>query len=151
MLPTQFNIRVYGLLVDDGRILVTDEYRLKTFMTKFPGGALEFGEGTIDCLKREFREELGMEIEIVSHFYTTDFFQQTELLPSTMQLINIYYVVKADKPYPFRVSLKKFDFPTVAEGAQAFRWVALQDLQEEVTLPVDRKIAPMIQQFFEHR
>jgi 8-oxo-dGTP diphosphatase len=151
MLPNQFNIRVYGLLEDEDKILVTDEYRLKTFMTKFPGGALEFGEGTIDCLKREFREELGMEIEIVSHFYTTDYFQQTELLPANMQLINIYYVVKAEKPYPFRVTEKKFDFAETREGAQTFRWVALQDIREEVTLPIDRKIAPVIQQFFEHR
>ena len=44
----QFNIRVYGLWIREGRILVTDEFRLGTFMTKFPGGALEFGEGTID-------------------------------------------------------------------------------------------------------
>ncbi len=145
-----FNIRVYGLLVDEGRILVTDEFRLHTYMTKFPGGALEFGEGTIDCLKREFKEELGMEIEVVSHFYTTDFFQQTELLPKNMQLINIYYVVKANKPYPFRVSDKKFDFPGVVEGAQSFRWVELKDLLEEVTLPVDIRIAPEIVRFFEH-
>jgi 8-oxo-dGTP diphosphatase len=151
MLPTQFNIRVYGLLVDDGRILVTDEFRLNTFMTKFPGGALEFGEGTIDCLKREFREELGMEIDVVSHFYTTDFFQQTELLPANMQLINIYYVVKADKPYPFSVSEKKFDFNEVIEGAQSFRWVMLKDLPGELTLPIDLKIAPKIRDFFEHR
>jgi len=34
---SQFNIRVYGLLLDDNRILVTDEYRLGIFMTKFPG------------------------------------------------------------------------------------------------------------------
>jgi len=44
-------------------------------MTKFPGGGLQFGEGTIDCIKREFREELGCEIGVLKHFYTTDYFQ----------------------------------------------------------------------------
>ena len=150
MAEGKFNIRVYGILADEGKILVTDEFRLNTFMTKFPGGALEFGEGTIDCLKREFREELGMEIEVVSHFYTTDFFQQTELLPSNMQLINIYYIVRGVKPYPFKVSETKFDFKEVVDEAQAFRWVALKDLPGEVTLPIDKRIAPQIRNFFEH-
>ena len=48
----RFNIRVYGFLIDEGCILVTDEFRLGIFMTKFPGGGLIYGEGMIDCLKR---------------------------------------------------------------------------------------------------
>ena len=70
-----FNIRVYGFLFDEGKILVTDEFRLGMMMTKFPGGGLKYGEGLIDCLKREFMEELHAEAHITSHYYTTDFFQ----------------------------------------------------------------------------
>ena len=40
-----FNVRVYGLLVKDGHLLVSDEYCNGTYMTKLPGGGLEFGEG----------------------------------------------------------------------------------------------------------
>ncbi len=47
MSENHFNIRIYGLFPVDGYILVTDEFRLGMFMTKFPGGALEFGEGAI--------------------------------------------------------------------------------------------------------
>lgn len=149
MKPTRFNIRIYGLLADAGKILVTDEFRLNTFMTKFPGGALEFGEGTLDCLRREFREELGAEIEILGHFYTTDFFQVTELLPSNMQLINIYYMVRVPKPYPFKTTSRKFDFPEVVDGAQSFRWLEIETLTEEdLTLPIDRRIVPMIRAYF---
>jgi 8-oxo-dGTP diphosphatase len=144
---TQFNIRVYGLLIDDGRILITDEYRLGIFITKFPGGGLRFGEGTISCLKREFLEELKMPVEIVSHYYTTDYFQPTILLPSRMQLINIYYLVKADKPYPFKASEKKNDFWEIVEGAQNFRWIRLTDLtEEEMTLPVDKVVIRMLKE-----
>ena len=33
---------------------------------EFPGGALEFGEGLEETIKREIKEEFGMEIEIVN-------------------------------------------------------------------------------------
>jgi 8-oxo-dGTP diphosphatase len=144
MVVNQFNIRVYGFLIDDGSVLVTDEFRLGIYMTKFPGGGLKFGEGTIDCLKREFMEELNTPIEIISHFYTTDFYQPTILLPSDMQLFSIYYLVKAQKPYRFRTTGKKNDIPPVA-GAQCFRWVKIDELKEEdFTFPIDRFIVGKI-------
>ncbi|MCX6248143.1 MAG: NUDIX domain-containing protein [Bacteroidetes bacterium] len=146
-----FNIRVYGFLIDDGKILVTDEFRLGIFMTKFPGGALEYGEGMADCLKREFREELNIKVEIISHYYTTDFFITSELLPVKSQLINVYYLVKAEKPYPFRTTDKKFDFPEVTDGAQCFRWMSIKELSErEFTFPIDKFIVKKLKADFGH-
>lgn len=141
----QFNIRVYGFLFDAGQVLVTDEYRLGIYMTKFPGGGLQFGEGTIDCLKREFREELNIEIEVLSHFYTTDFYQPTTLLPSNMQLLNIYYIVTTKKPYPFTTTTIKNDILPI-DGAQNFRWLPINQLkEEEFTLPIDKFIIKKLQ------
>ena len=58
-----FIIRVYGIYIDpDKGILVSDELVNGKYITKFPGGGLEFGEGTIDCLKREMVEETGQEL-----------------------------------------------------------------------------------------
>lgn len=144
-----FNIRVYGFLIDEGRVLVTDEYRLGIFMTKFPGGGLVYGEGLTDCLKREFMEELNAEIEIISHYYTTDFFVASELLPVNSQVINIYYLIKAKKPYLFKTTDKKFDFPEVADGAQCFRWVPVKELSEdEFTFPIDKFIVHKLKEGF---
>jgi 8-oxo-dGTP pyrophosphatase MutT (NUDIX family) len=136
----QFNIRVYGFLIEDKKVLVTDEFRLGIFMTKFPGGGLQFGEGTVDCLKREFIEELNTHVEIVSHYYTTEFFQPTTLLPSDMQLLNIYYLVRAAKPYTFPVTEIRNNIPEV-DQAQCFRWVNIPDLdQSDFTFPIDKFI-----------
>ena len=71
-----FNVRVYGVLItEENAVLVADELVCDMRITKFPGGGLEYGEGTRDCLKREFREELSLQVEILEHIYTTDYFQ----------------------------------------------------------------------------
>ncbi|MGE5424763.1 MAG: NUDIX domain-containing protein [Syntrophothermus sp.] len=142
MEPGIFNIRVYGLLIDEERILVTDEFRLGMRMTKFPGGGLIYGEGIADCLKREFLEELNSEIIRFDHYYTTEQFFETRLLPYDSQLINVYYRVQIKKPYPFLTTTKPFDFPEEVEGAQCFRWVKMQDLDaSSFTFPIDRFLA----------
>ena len=71
-----FNVRVYGILKDShNRVLVSDEFIRGNYFTKFPGGGLEFGEGTKECLVREFKEETGLNVTVGEHIYTTDFFQ----------------------------------------------------------------------------
>ncbi|MFP4469464.1 MAG: NUDIX domain-containing protein [Bacteroidales bacterium] len=142
-----FNIRVYGIAFDERkRLLITDEYRLGMRMTKFPGGGLELGEGTIDCLRRECREEFGQEIRILDHFYTTDYFQPTYLLKSPHQLISIYYLIEPEFPEKITVSEKAFDFKD-EEGAQTFRWVDLKSFDEEMmTFPIDRKVLGMLKE-----
>ena len=90
----RFNIRVYGILINDKKqVLVADEYVRGGLYTKFPGGGLEFGEGTRDCLKRELKEELGIEAAIGDHVYTTDYFQMSAFRPDD-QIISIYYFAK---------------------------------------------------------
>ena len=145
----RFNIRVYGLLINkNGEILVSDEYRMGIFMTKFPGGGLKFGESTIDCLKREFLEETCIKIEVAGHFYTTDFFQPTYYLSEVQQLISIYYFVQSSELHLLKnISEKQFDFEAVKEGSQKFRWVKLTDLTEmNITLPIDKKVTSLLKQ-----
>ncbi len=92
-----FNVRVYGLLMNaDNEILISDEREYGMSFTKFPGGGLEFGEGLIDGLKREFVEECNVEVEVTSHFYTTDFFVKSAFNDS--QIISVYYMVKNITP-----------------------------------------------------
>src|SRR6266487_1963876 len=89
-----FNIRVYGILINEEKqVLVADEFIRGKYFTKFPGGGLELGEGTRDCLKREFREEMDLEVEAGEHIYTTDFFLASAFNPNH-QIISIYYLVK---------------------------------------------------------
>jgi len=143
-----FNIRVYGLLTNtQNEILLSDEYVLSTYMTKFPGGGLEYGEGTLDCLKREFREELAIDIKIENHFYTTDFFQSAVFFDNT-QLISIYYLVSSPEVSKIITTDTPFNFAE-KEGSQAFRWVAIKDLTtQEVTFPIDKIVIQKLKEQF---
>jgi 8-oxo-dGTP diphosphatase len=139
----RFNVRVYGILIQDGKLLISDEYIKGNHITKFPGGGLEFGEGTIDCIKREFMEELNIAVEVESHFYTTDFFVASAFAPNS-QVISIYYKVGPVKPIRESFTTKLHDYK-IKEGAQSFRWIPLNKLSsDDLTLIIDKKVAEMI-------
>lgn len=147
-----FNIRVYGILVNEKKqVLVSDEFIRGNYYTKFCGGGLEKGEGTIDCLKREFIEEMNLKVEITGHLYTTDFYQQSAFNPAH-QIISIYYYVKALEAIKVPLRNKPFDFDDdqlkmYAEKGETetFRFVEWDDFSAEtVSLPIDKIVAEMI-------
>ncbi len=139
----QYNIRVYGILLNHKKeVLVSDEYRMGMYMTKFPGGGLEKGEGLLDALKREWKEELNAEIEVVSHFYTTDFYVKSAF--NNSQLLSVYYLVNLISSPEIPISQKQFNFEE-SEGAQSFRWIAVQKLEENnFTFPIDKRVALLL-------
>lgn len=139
-----FNVRVYGLLINsNNEVLLSDEQEYGMRFTKFPGGGLEYGEGLIDGLKREFMEECSLEVEVLSHFYTTDFFVKSAFNDS--QLISVYYMVKAISDITFTAKTIAFDFEGEGEVLQAFRWVRLADVvPANFTFPVDDHVAKLL-------
>jgi 8-oxo-dGTP diphosphatase len=140
----RFNVRVYGILVQEGKLLVSDEFIKGKEITKLPGGGLEFGEGLADCVVREFKEELDLKVEVKSHFYTTDFFV-TSAFHVNSQVISIYYVVDALEELKITASAKKFDFKKKVDGAQAFRWIDISKISEnDFTFVIDRRVGGMI-------
>lgn len=148
-----FNVRVYGLLINQGKLLVSDEYIKGQFYTKLPGGGLETGEGTRDCLIREFKEETGLEITVGQHLYTTDFYQPSAFDPED-QVISIYYWVHcADlsclkthlNPGDFEMALNKETKGRGQQDAEGFRWMNWQDLSEDsMSLPIDKEVVSII-------
>lgn len=133
-----FNVRAYGVWIHGGRLLVTKEEHQGRSLTKLPGGGLEFGEGLAAAVVREFREETGLEMRVVEHLYTTDFFQVSAFDPHH-QIISVYYVVEPVDPSrnashePFQV------------GNQRFFWLPVETLEaDDFTLPIDRYVVPLI-------
>ncbi|MEO8765944.1 MAG: NUDIX domain-containing protein [Ginsengibacter sp.] len=147
-----FNLRVYGILINKKKqVLVSDEYIRGKYYTKFPGGGLELGEGTRDCLTREFKEEMDLEVLVEDHIYTTDYFQMSAFNPEH-QIISIYYSVKTLEPITVPLRNREFDFDEKQMSIyrekneiETFRFIDWNDFSaESVTLPIDRIVAAII-------
>jgi len=149
----RFTIRVYGILMDENkRVLLSDEFIRGDYFTKFPGGGMEFGEGTRDCLKREFKEETGLDVTIGAHIYTTDYFQ-ISAFNKRDQIIPIYYYAHANNPEELsKLNTKAtvFDFAPhqvadMSAQCELLRWIEWNELTEDaVSLPIDKIVVKML-------
>lgn len=132
-----FNVRVYGLLISpDAELLIAEEFHYDTFMRKLPGGGLQFGEGTVDCLIRELEEEMDVTVDNLTHFHTTDFFIQSAFNESH-QVIAIYY--KVIPPAILKDRFRETTEIPVKNGQEVFKWVKIRNLNwEDFTFPADQ-------------
>jgi 8-oxo-dGTP pyrophosphatase MutT (NUDIX family) len=147
-------IRVYGILINEEKqVLVSDEWIRGDYFTKFPGGGLEFGEGTKECLQREFIEEMNLSIEVGEHIYTTDYFQRSAFNASH-QIVSIYYQVKALEPIavtlkdtPFHFDEEQIKIYESAQQIESFRFINwLEFSPENMSLPIDKIVAGLVKE-----
>jgi 8-oxo-dGTP pyrophosphatase MutT (NUDIX family) len=142
---SKFNVRLYGIWVKHGRILLSFEETKDFSFWKFPGGGLEFGEGTVEGLRREFREELGIEIATYDLYHVNE-----DFIPSAFnsedQLISIYYSVNSeDEPGRMGFEEMRWGKPYKVQ----FSWIVMEELNSEIfSLPVDRTVAKMLMDSF---
>lgn len=145
-------LRVYGILINQkNEILVSDEFIRGNMYTKFPGGGLEFGEGTRDCLAREFMEEMNLRVEVGAHLYTTDFFQ-ISAFNTSQQIVSVYYKVEALEQIAVPLRDKPFDFDEQQMAVyhqkgetETFRMIPLEVFSpDSVSLPIDKVVAEMV-------
>lgn len=141
-LPKYFRIGIYGMLLQNNYLLVAHEIIQGQSVVKLPGGGLQFGEGTIDALKREFKEELNISIHKVHHIYTTDFFVQSAF-NKDYQVIAIYYLVESTHTLPF---------PSFSMNNIQFTWQALSLIDKKFfTFDTDNKALQHLLQYLNHK
>ncbi len=134
---SRFNIRVYALIIFKNKILLSRELIQNKLIYKFPGGGVELGEGFVDALQREAKEEMGQHLNHITHFYTTDFFQRSSF-DTSEQLISVYFKASLSQHLNNRFKIPVKDQPV-------FEWKTLVDLNEEdLHFPIDKKVLNMI-------
>lgn len=134
----RFNLRVYGLLIVNNKVLVTDEHRGGVQMTKFPGGGLEKGEGLMDGLIREFEEELEIAVNVTDFYYVNEFLQISAFNPAD-QLLSFYYRVETTQTDRIPAIETQRE---LVPNEQTFRWVDLAEIHPDLfTFPIDKVVA----------
>ena len=136
---SHFNVRVYGLLENEiGQVLLSTENLDGQIFTKFPGGGLEYGESTRDCLAREFTEECDIELVVGEHLYTTDFFQRS-VFNQAHQVLAIYYRCSSANWNSIRLDEHPLPDSPHPNHSICFFWVDKAALNADMlTFPIDR-------------
>ena len=134
----RFNVRVYGIHINNrNELLVADETFRERSFTKFPGGGLEWGEGTIAWLKREFKEEFQLSIQVKDLFYTTDFFQVSTFQEND-QVIAIYYLIAINLDDVESVIAQN-------KSEEKLRWIPINELStNDLTFPIDKHVVELL-------
>ena len=130
-IPDSFTIRVYGLLIHNKQVLLSREIIKGDVYTKFPGGGLEYGEGVIDCLNREFMEETGIHLTRWELFHTNESYLPSQFHESK-QVIVIYYRVWADEPGTIQTGNPGSLSSPKNNSNQVLYWCDLEKLNEEL-------------------
>jgi len=134
----KINIRVYACAVKDKKVLALFEEYAGEPLMKFPGGGLEFGEGTIECLHREFDEELNVKIEVVEHFYTQENFLVSRFRENE-QLLTIYYLVNITN---------EEDFLILDPCIEKTEWIDINRPDNPFVLPIDKIVFDKLKEKF---
>lgn len=132
----KINVRVYACAVKDQKVLTLFEEYAGEHLMKFPGGGLELGEGLVDCLHREFDEELNVKIEVLEHLYTQENFL-TSRFRENEQLLTIYYMVKI---------VNEEDFLILDPCIEKTEWVDINQNDNPFPLPIDRIVFDKLKQ-----
>ena len=124
----KINIRVYGAVVKDRKVLVLHEEYVGQNLMKLPGGGLEFGEGVLGCLHREFEEELNVKIKIKEHLYTQEDFLVSRFRTNE-QLLTLYYIVEI---------IDEEEFLILDPCIEKTEWVPIDTDENPFPLPIDK-------------
>ena len=128
-----FSYRVGGLLIHHGKVLMqkpTDEDGYALI-----GGHVAFGETTTETLAREYKEEIGADINVERLFMVNESFFPWDSRPC--QQINLYYLVslKDENQIPLDGTFKALDELGNERIELDMCWIPLEDVPDKKIYP----------------
>lgn len=113
-----FRPSVYAIIIHDGKVLMlNNKSNSKLF---FPGGGVNIGEKMMDALRREVKEEVGLEIEIGKFVYFKEHFFYYDPEDSASHRLSFFYLCE---PKTFDLLA---DEDVDDEEAEKPRWIDME-------------------------
>lgn len=116
-----FRPAVYGVIIKDNKVLLLKQWD----GYDFPGGGVHLGERIIGALKREVKEETGLEVSPVRIISCSDSFFKLPYKGNFVQSIHIYFLCRV---VGGKISTEFFDDfeKKYAKGAE---WIDLKEFE----------------------
>ncbi len=117
-----FRPSVYGIITQAGKVLLL---KMNTGLYCVPGGGVELAETLEDALKREVKEEAGIDVEIERFLYFRETFFYYDPLDEAFHSFLFFYTCK-----PLTLDLATDDMVDDEEAVMP-RWVDIHTLTAE--------------------
>lgn len=131
----RFNSRVYVfILSDQGRIMGMKEHWHGVDLNKLPGGGQNLGEGMLECLDREIREEFSLWTPLeYHHLYTPTHCFSSRFRPEEQLILNYFHTGEHTSERAWELN------PAEGENLLGIEWLPLEpESAQWFTLETDR-------------
>lgn len=123
---TRFGVRVAGIIFNKDMTKVFMQRQGDHNFYMFPGGRLEIHEEAEVAIKRELKEELGIEEEVELKYIAESFIKFPNL---HYHEIGFYYITRIDEnQYGFYDSEEYDSSDEKNDGKSKFRWIEIKKL-----------------------
>ncbi|MGZ4134762.1 MAG: NUDIX hydrolase [Tumebacillaceae bacterium] len=130
---TRFSNRVVGVLIEDGHVLlhrgINDDY------WALPGGRGEMLERSENTVRREFQEELGVEVQVDRLLWVVENFFNFEEIEIVFHELAFYYLISLAGATPLQD--KHLVHHCIEEGSDLiYQWFPLEEVGQLNLYPV---------------
>ena len=125
----KLNIRAGTVIIHNNKILTHRDIRKNHYC--LPGGRVEIGESSAETIKREIKEELGKNIEIIEYIATIENFFEME----NKKYHEIYFLYKAEFQNDEDKKIECMMHNTEGKEYLQYEWIDLNEIDKCNLLP----------------